>query len=138
VNEKRERRALEEETRLHDVDWPVQRAGAEAVKSFNSLRFLGETFELVNAQRSRRSHLHETVEAIRGLVDTLKGQFEATHHPNAHAANAAMAARQREPSGSGASWRLAKIQHHVASFVQGLGKAVIDCLQELPEGCKRR
>jgi hypothetical protein len=51
---------------------------------------------------------------------------------------AAMAARQREPSGSGASWRLAKIQHHVASFVQGLGKAVTDCLQELPEGCKRR
>jgi hypothetical protein len=27
-----------------------------------------------------------------------------------------------------------KIQHHVASFVQDLGEAVIDCLQELPEG----
>jgi hypothetical protein len=27
-----------------------------------------------------------------------------------------------------------KIQHHVALSVQGLGKAVIDCLQELPEG----
>jgi serine/threonine protein kinase len=129
---------LQEEARLHDVDWRVQRAGAEAVKSFDSLRFLGATFELVKAKRSRRSHLPETVEAFRGLVDTLKGQFEATHHPNAHAANVTMAAREAHEGAERRRRELAasqsKIQHHVASFVQGLGKAVIHCLQELPEG----
>lgn len=83
---------LQEEARLHDVDWRVQRAGAEAVKSFDSLSFLGATFELVKAKRSRRSHLR----AFRGLVDTLKGQLEATHHPNAHAANVTMAAREAQ------------------------------------------
>jgi hypothetical protein len=41
--------------------------------------------------------------------------------------------QRREPSGSGASCQLPKIQQHLASFVQGLGKAVTDCLQELPE-----
>ena len=87
---------LQEEARLHDVDWRVQQAGAEAVQSFDSLSFLGATFQLVKAKRSRRSHLHETVEAFRGLVDTLKGQFEATHHPNAHAANVTMAAREAQ------------------------------------------
>jgi hypothetical protein len=127
----------EEEARLHDVDWRVQRAGAEAVQSFDSLSFLGATFQLVKAKRSRRSHLHETVEAFRGLVDTLKGQFEATHHPNAHAANVTMAAREAQEGAERQRRELAasqsKIQHHVASFVQGLGKAVIDCLQELPQ-----
>jgi len=128
---------LQEEARLHDVDWRVQRAGAEAVQSFDSLSFLGATFQLVKAKRSLRSHLHETVEAFRGLVDALKGQFEATHHPNAHAANVTMAAREAQEGAERQRRELAasqsKIQHHVASFVQGLGKAVIDCLQELPQ-----
>jgi serine/threonine protein kinase len=135
--EERERCALEE-ARLHDVDWRVQRAGEEAVKSFDSLRFLGATFVLVKAQRSSRSHLHETVEAFRRLVDTLKGQLKATHQATAHAANVAMAAREAK---EGAEWQRrelaasqSKIQHHVALSVQGKGKAVIDCLQELPEG----
>ena len=133
---------LQEEARLPphhtDVDWRVQRAGAEAVQSFDSLSFLGATFQLVKAKRSLRSHLHETVEAFRGLVDTLKGQLEATHHPNAHAANVTMAAREAQEGAERQRRELAasqsKIQHHVASFAQGLGKTVIDCLQELPEG----
>jgi riboflavin biosynthesis pyrimidine reductase len=129
---------LQEKARLHDVDWRVQWAGAEAVKSFDSLRFLGATFSLVKAQRSRGSHLHKTVEAFRCLVDTLKGQLEATHQATAHAANVAMAAREAEEGAERQRRELAatqsKIQHHVASFAQGLGKTVIDCLQELPEG----
>jgi hypothetical protein len=116
----------------------VQRAGEEAVKSFDSLRFLGATFALVKAQRSRGRHLHETVEAFRGLVDTLKGQLEATHQATAHATNVAMAAREAKEGAERQRLELAasqsKIQHHVALSVQGLGKAVIDCLQELPEG----
>jgi hypothetical protein len=56
VEAKRKREQEERErcaqARLHDVDWRVQRAGEEAVKSFESLRFLGATFVLVKAQRS--------------------------------------------------------------------------------------
>ena len=112
--------------------------------------FLGATFRLVKAQRTRVkaqrtrcTNLHEAVEAFRrpgGLVDMLRGQRGAPCLAATHAAKMGEAAREAEAGAAELRRELAEIQgkikRYVASFVEErrLGTSTIEGLprDELP------